>query len=208
MTTNSHYIAGWKTLHDWDSFKNELVIDGTHDKWEKAYSDYLIPRLNLRYFNPVKILQEHGTFQGEGFSIMTILCSLVEFLESTYQGKIYKYVQRGQQLGQNEYSSSKTMFISFLENRAPFKTEFVNGLATEFYSSIRCGLLHEATTKNGWRIWAKSPNGKIVNQTEKIIYRDDFEKAINKCIEDYGQKLQSSADLQRSFIIKFDDLKN
>lgn len=34
-------------------------------------------------------MQEKGTFTGEGFSITTIQCSLVEFLESTVQGSSY-----------------------------------------------------------------------------------------------------------------------
>jgi len=185
-----------------------LVIGGTPEKWEQAYSEYLIPRLNLRYLNQVKLLQEHGTFRGEGFSIMTILCSLIEFLESTYQGKIYRYLQRGQKLGQNEYSSSKSMFISFLENREPFCQEFTNGLSVEFYTCIRCGLMHEATTKNGWRIWAKSPNGKIINVVKKIVYRDNFEKAINEYIKIYGQELKDTEALHAAFVLKFDNLKN
>ena len=107
MTTDNHYIAGWNTPNDWAAFSAGLVVGGTEASWQEAYEKYYLPRLELRYLHPIKLLQENGTFQGEGFSIMAILCSLVEFLESTYQGKLYKYLPRGQVAGANEYSSSK-----------------------------------------------------------------------------------------------------
>ena len=58
-------------------------------------------------------------------------------------------------MGTYEYSSSSDIFISFLTNRMPFKDEFNKDQARDFYISVRCGLLHEARTKNGWTIWAK-----------------------------------------------------
>jgi len=206
MNTINYFIAGWNTPNDWINFKINLSVGGSPDEWDKAFNEYYKPRLELRYLNPVKVLQDNGTFQGEGFSIMAILCSLIEFLESTCQGKIYKYCTRGQQLGKNEYSSSKNMFIDFLINRNPFKTIFTEPLASEFYSSIRCGLLHEASTKNGWRIWAHSSDSKVIDEHNKIVFRDNFEKAIREFIEEYGHNLRDDQSLQNGFIIKFDNL--
>lgn len=206
MNANNHYIAGWNTPNDWINFKRNLSVGGSPDEWGKAFTEYYKPRLELRYLHPVKVLQDNGTFQGEGFSIMAILCSLIEFLESTCQGKIYKYCPRGQHPGPNEYSSSKAMFVSFLINRNPFKTIFTEPLASEFYSSIRCGLLHEASTKNGWRIWANSPDGKIIDESKKIVYRDNFEKSIREFINEYGEKLRNDQATQEAFVIKFDNL--
>ena len=137
---------------------------------------------------------------------MVILCSLIEFIESTYQGKTYRFLQRGEILSAHEYCSSKNMFTDFLSNREPFRNSFDAKLSREFYSSIRCGLLHEASTKNGWRIWAKSGNAVIINSQEKILYRNEFEIAIRELINSYGQELQASALLQENFIRKFSSL--
>jgi hypothetical protein len=206
MSTENHYIAGWNTPNDWIKFTSKLIVGGSENEWDAAFKEYYKPRLDLRYLNPIKILQENGTFQGEGFSIMTILCSLIEFLESTCQGKIYKYCPKGQKPGPNEYSSSKEMFISFLLNRDPFKNTFSKQLAIEFYSSIRCGLLHEASTKNGWRIWASSGDGKIIDEAKKLVFRDTFEKSIRQFIDEYGTELRSNQTLQKAFLFKFDSL--
>jgi len=67
-------------------------------------------------------------------------------------------------------------------------------------------LLHEAHTKGGWTIWAKSPDGTIVNKDKKIVYRDDFEKAFNVYIDDYGKRLLKDTELQEAFIRKFGDV--
>jgi len=206
MNPNNHYIAGRNTPNDWSKFKSNLVVGGSEKEWGDAFIEYYMPRLDLRYLHPIKVLQENGTFQGEGFSIMAILCTLIEFLESTCQGKIYKYYPRGQQPGPNEYSSSKDMFVSFLINRNPFKNIFSEQLAKEFYSSIRCGLLHEASTKNGWRIWAESANGLIIDATQKIVYRNNFEESIRQFIDSFGEDLKSNQAFQEAFIIKFNSL--
>jgi hypothetical protein len=206
MKTDNYYIAGLNTPSDWVNFSKNLVVGGSQEKWREAYLEYFRTRLELRYLKPIKVLQDNGTFQGEGFSIMTILCSLIEFLESTCQGKIYKYLPRGQRPGPNEYSSSKEMFKAFLKNREPFKNIFDDDLANEFYASIRCGLLHEASTKNGWRIWAKSSNGDIVNTNDKIIYRDQFEEGIRTFITSYGNLLETDKDMQKNFLIKWQSL--
>jgi hypothetical protein len=68
------YIAGWKTPDDWRDFRVILIKESNQELWKQAFEEYFQERLNLRYFNPIKILQETGTFAGEGFSIMAILC--------------------------------------------------------------------------------------------------------------------------------------
>ena len=91
MNDQQTYIAGWKTPSDWLAFKTQLLEKGGEELWQKAFQEYFQERLNLRYLHPVKVLQENGTFTGDGFSIMAILCTLIEFLESTVQGLKYKY---------------------------------------------------------------------------------------------------------------------
>jgi hypothetical protein len=146
--------------------------------------------------------------KGEGFSIVALHCSLIEFLASTLEGKTYKYQRNGQpSLGQFEYSNSQDMFIEFLENQEPFKTIFsVQGTAKDFYASVRCGLLHEARTKNGWRIRVAPLATQAIDTNSKIVHRNKMQNAFDQFVTWYEKTLSSDDALQKAFIRKFDSL--
>jgi len=202
------YIAGSKTTDDWKAFKLKLAPGGDPAAWEMAFTDYFHGRLSARYLDPIKVLQDSGSSLGEGFSIAAIQCSLIEFLESTVQGKSYRLLKNGSPpLTTDEYSGSRVMFESFLVNRVPFQAEFDGPLAHDFYEGVRCGLLHEARTKNGWVIWAEH-GSKIIDATgdPKILYRNDFQRALLDFIAAYKTKLASDPLTQAAFIRKFDSL--
>lgn len=201
------HIAGSLTTDDWKAFKPTLAANDKA-RWEKAFTDYFHTRLRLRYLDPIKVLQDNGTFQGEGFSIAAIQCSIVEFLESTIQGKSYRFVRKGDPApGPYEYSSSSDIFISFLLNRTPFDKDFKDEpTARDFYVSVRCGLLHEARTKNGWTIWAKDSSGKTADSQQKIMYRDNFQTGLLAFADWYKGALPTDKALQDGFIRKFDSL--
>lgn len=200
------HIAGWKTAVDWRAFRQSLVVGGTPVQWQKAFDEYFRTRLDLRYLNPINVLQQNGTFQGEGFSIMAIQCTLIEFLESTLQGITYRYLRKGETLGLHEYSSSSELFVSFLAKRNPFAKDFDEMIARDFYAGVRCGLLHEARTKNGWKIWAKGQAGAAIDRDRRIVYRDNFHACLQELVAWYGSALISDAALQEAFIRKFDSL--
>lgn len=202
----SNYISGWKTDDDWRAFRDQLIGSADPELWHKAYDEFFLPRLRLRYFNPIEVLQRELHYQGEGFSILTIQCALIEFMESTFQGYKYRFVRRHEALGPFEYNISSSMFRSFFCNRLPFSKEFTEDLAEEFYRNIRCGLLHEAQTKNGWRIWADDPNHRIVDGVSKIVFRNNLYAALVSCVEQYREDLSTNHLLQEAFIRKIDSL--
>jgi len=182
------------------------LVGGSPEAWQEAFTDFYETRLKLRYLDPIRFLQANGNCQGEGFSIVAIQCSLIEFLESTEQGINYRYVRHDEKLGEFEYSSSQGIFVSFLSKRQPFAQTFDKIDAKEFYIGVRCALLHEASTKNGWRIWAKGPCNKVANVTDRILYRDKFQEALLAYIKAYGARLPDDPHLQSAFIRKFDNL--
>lgn len=200
-----NFIAGWKTPADWNAMRARLMKNDA-GTWREAFSDYFETRLNLRYLHPIQVLQDNGTFQGEGFSIVAIQCSLIEFLESTAQGTNYHYLRRGEALRAYEYASSQDVFVAFLRNRMPFSATFNEASAQDFYVGVRCGLLHEARTKNGWRIWAEGPVGIVADVPGRIVYRNNFQVALLGYIKAYGERLEGDQDLQQGFIRKFDNL--
>src|SRR5438132_1715890 len=98
MARDGTYIAGWKTADDWRALR-AVLMSGDASAWHRAVADYFHERLRLRYLNPIRLLQEYDSFQGEGFSILAIQCSIIEFLESTVQGLTYRHLRGGETLG-------------------------------------------------------------------------------------------------------------
>jgi hypothetical protein len=198
-------IAGWKTPADWAALKTRLIV-GQPERWQEAFETFFVARLDLRYLQPIKVLQENGTFSGEGFSIAAIQCSIIEFLEATLEGKRYRYTRDPRTLGPFEYSSSSEIFERFLSQRAPFSTHFSASLAHDFYIGVRCGLLHEARTKNGWLIHAQDPAQRLIDPARKIVFRDHFQTGLLAFVGDYGRALPTNPDYQEAFIRTFDHL--
>jgi hypothetical protein len=199
-------VAGRKTDKDWLGCRQTLVPGANGSAWAAAFESYFRPRLALRYLDPIKVLQDNGKFQGEGFSIAAIQCTLIEFLESTRLGLKYRYLRNGETLGPYEYCSSKAVFVAFLRDREPFSKTFTESAAGDFYVGVRCGLLHEAQTKNGWKILANGPDGIVADIKQKFLYRNNFQSALLNYVESYKCDLLLNAELQSAFLRKFDSL--
>lgn len=76
------------------------------------------------------------------------------------------------------------MFVDFLEANEPFKTMFTGaGTAREFYSSVRCGLLHEARTKGRWRILVDPSAKQAIDTSVPAIYRNRLQPAFKDFVE-------------------------
>lgn len=199
------YIAGSLQAKDWNSRKIELTASSNETLWARTFDEFLMTRLSLRYLTPIKILQDNGTFRGEGFTIVSVQCALIEFLAALKVGKSHKFLMKGEKVGEHDYTSSNAIFCDFLFKEEPFKKCFPDIFAArEFYKNVRCALLHEARTKNGWKIWA---SGSIaVDFKEKIVRRDALQIAITSYLDSYGLILTKDHNMQAAFIRKFDNL--
>lgn len=136
---------------------------------------------------------------------MTIYCSLIEFLETTYQGLNFKNKKKAD-LNQFEYGfgHSRVLFESFLTNRKPFL--LTKKIATEFYGNVRCGLLHEAQTTGKWKI--RVDQGTLITQigNEYILDRLVFKNKLNQYLKLYKNNLLKTQGLKEAFIRKFDGI--
>jgi hypothetical protein len=201
-------IAGRKSCKDWRSFRTKLTPGGEQDVWQRAAKDYFHARVTTRYLEPIQVIKKLKKYKGEGFSIVAIQCSMIEFLESTVRGVSYCYRRCGSTtpLAADEYSDSRGLFVDFLRKRHPFANNFTTRkIAKDFYAGVRCGLLHEARTKNGWLIHRSGPSIISVG-TPKIVYWDNFQTALEAFIEGYETALETQVDLQKALIRKFDSL--
>jgi hypothetical protein len=201
-------IADQKTVADWTSMRGGLTASPDPAAWTEAFRDFFKARLGTRYFQPIQTLESMGQNTGEGFAIVALHCSLIEFLASTLEGKTYKYRKSGDPpLGPFEYSNSSDMFVKFLEDNDPFRGMFSStGTARDFYSSVRCGLLHEARTKGRWRIRVGKSATQAIDAGNKVIYRNLMRSAFDEFVNRYGQELSTDVGLQQAFIRKFDSL--
>jgi hypothetical protein len=73
-----------------------------------------------------------------GFTIMAVSCLMIEALESFRQG------------WPSSEGRSKAAFCFFFDAFDQFKD--LRGHASVFYKNVRCGILHQAETRGGWRI--------------------------------------------------------
>lgn len=150
---------------DVDSLE-ELIID----RQKAEIIEFVRHRFNERYIFPIQCLESH---ERHGFSMMAISCLLIEAFESFYQG--LPKTSRG----------SQNAFIAFFQREPSFKS--FEGLEREFYTNIRCGILHQAETTGGWKIRRA---GNLVCKEEKVINAALFFNKLEEAFKNYLNDLE------------------
>ena len=201
-------IAGKNMDKQWFALKARLQSNPSQDLWDSAYHRFYRERINTRYLHPIASISD--TQSGEGFAIVALFCSLIEFLESCEKGDNFRFTSSGVQLLPNEYNQTqaKSYFKDFLKTRDPFKTLIPLALVDSFYNDVRCGLFHEARTKGTWVISSRSSKGKLVSQSggQIILFRRQLIPALEEYFVEYHKRLLTNTDTQAALIRKFDFL--
>ncbi len=83
-----------------------------------------------------------------------------------------------------------TEFFQTEEEFAIFKNTEVN-YAERFYNDIRCGILHQGETKNGWTITRKK-EFPLFDKDLLKINAFKFDKSLKSVLKNYYQKLKNS----------------
>lgn len=207
--TNNTKLSADSTVEFWFQLRQNLGLFGTptewNGHWEKAW-EIFEHRLNERYFDPVeRILSGRGA-RGEGFSVMTLLCILVEFLQAFHEGKVYR-VKAEANLRHFEYQNSRGLFRDFLMDSHEFQGLFEEAEAKAFYDDVRCGLLHEARTKGNWIIRKQSGQQLLEKRDgNRILNRTAFYDRVKLWIRRYNEDLKCNHLLRTNFIRKMDDI--
>ncbi len=206
-------ISAFINVAQWVEYRKQLIDGilwgkGEEKDWQTAF-ELLHARIKTRFLNPIDWILEKRLDVGEGFSVVALQCILIEFLEATYQGKIYTTSKK---LRAFEYNSSRQLFSDFLLNHKPFSEYFKSKAnANGFFDNIRCGLLHEAATKETSRI-NNAPNHDMLvlfeanDPSNMRIYRENFYRAIQAFIDAYRSELLSNRELQINLVRKMDDI--
>lgn len=213
VSNNDNLDMGGFKLNDWKILRASLnkKLDNFDEDWEKAI-EWFKKRLNKRYLDPLNEIPPN--YQGEGFTIASIICILLEHLAAIRNGKIHNYLKQGNQ-PTYEYKNSSSFYIDFLKTAAIFEGTFYTTdgslppfCADDFYKNVRCALLHEACTKNDWKINISQGRDKLIVKENHIksILRDNFLKKISEYINDYTVKLKNDRVLRLNFARKMDSL--
>jgi hypothetical protein len=216
-------IAGRKTIKEWEDLvgkvgeDEKLKIDyNSNEKWDEVF-DFFEERIKTRYINPINAILNMKSYNGEGFAVVNLQCSLIETIESFINGWVYSHKPRGWfKNGQkSEVINNACIFKSFFANRIIIKDLKIDG--GDFYESVRCGLLHETQTKNNWKINLDTEKiGLSYDEKDgkKIIYRENFQKDLELLIEEYKKAIifkEKFCDiepkvLRENFIAKFNHI--
>lgn len=205
-------IAGKRTVSEWDSLSKKLIGKFSVEPWEEALK-FFDDRIEERYLNPIRHIRgngNHDNLRGSGFAICTLLCALIENLETFYEGINFN----SSSPGQYEYGNgcSKKLFTDFLKTKKPFKDFFENNsaLADSFYIGVRCSLLHDASTCDGWVINIEEHEIIVVKGNKKILNRSLFMAGMENYINSYKLLLMNpdNNDLREAFVRKFNGICN
>lgn len=176
--------------------------------WDTAIS-LLENRLSGKYFEPIAILLERDKKRGVGFSIVTILCALIETLAAFKKGKIHNCKYQEGKDPNYQYKDSMELFCDFLKNEPPFSKYFKNDFkADDFYSNVRCALMHDCRIKNNWIIRTRKNKGSTLffekSSNQKIIYRTTlFEQLRDVYFAQYIASLKEEKNIvQRRFLAR------
>jgi len=173
---------------------NRLTFSEEGD-WQKAV-DIFVDRVQGRFFEIIAGIECH---QYAGFAVMALDCLLIETLQQCREGK-----------PASPRNKSREYFVRFLTDTA-FAEFFTKERAIIFYEHIRCGILHQAETKESSKLTirehaqlaAPAPDGSGL-----IINRRLFHKRLKRVFEEYEASLRdpSQAELRRNLRKKMDHI--
>ncbi len=165
--------------------QNWMKEQGVHSKTEIV--KLIRHRFENRYLKHIKSVDS-------GFLIMAVSCFVIETLQSFREGV------------PDTNGMGPRMFKNFFNNEQDNFPDFNEGISVEFYKHIRCGILHQSETTNGWRVLRK---GKLLDETEFSLNAELFLESLNKSVNKYLNELANSdfnSNLWKNAFIKLKDI--
>jgi hypothetical protein len=151
--------------------ENALLKNTTSAK--KLLLKVIFHRLNNRYVRPLNSILP--TKKRSGFLTMAAACLLIEALQAFKERK--EYTLRG--------TGSGTFRKFFSDNKAFGQ---LVPLSREFYSNVRCGILHQAETYGNWLV-IREKGTPLFNRKSQAINADVFLIELARSLRDYCRQL-------------------
>lgn len=169
---------------NWNKLK---LLNESSPNWDKGIL-IVEDRFQSRFFKHIDLVEKDGY---SGFVVMSLCCLLVETLMQFYTG--YNSTEENPYYKGNQWKA----FKDFLKNSPHFNSDFdTNKKCKVFYQQFRCGLLHQAQTKNKSKIWIDT--GELVQLSDSkvedglIIDRRMFYCKLKMEFADYLNKLSEN----------------
>lgn len=182
------------TVSDWDRLN---LSQNDSSDWETAIQIFE-DRINFRFIQAIETLKENDDAHYKkfklrrfGFAATALMALLIETLAQFYKGV-------------PKSKGSEKTYVDFLTNKSfVFRNYFTTAeIAKVFYDEIRCGIFHQAETKNRSLIQyrekddkdEKIPSVSVVGTDSLIIYWATLFKLLKQEIKEYTNKLRSGED--------------
>lgn len=186
-----------KLANDWSISRVQRCLDSEE---KDALLLFIDQRYRERFFEPITtLMNSRGQHNGCGFAIMALCSLLIESLQCyryglpTTNGREYDALSHSfippiaYQIQQGERKNGTQAFRDFFSLDA-HRTLFPDVDGEVFYIAIRNGLLHQAQTKQGWRIRSNEP--RLWNENDKIVDRTRFAAALDTAFAKYVEELR------------------
>ncbi len=161
-------------------FTLSVVYDLIKQDDRQKASKFVHTRFYHRYLMPSKKVDPS---YNSGFAQMAACCLMIEAMESFRHGWKTTYKLKDEH-GKEVYGGK--IFGDFFKHYSEF-ADFAD-LGFEFYDSIRCGILHQAETKNGWRI-ERDKKYPLLDKSNRIIHSTEFRYGMEICLRKYCKEL-------------------
>lgn len=172
----------------------------------KQLSQLFYDRFYGRYLRPFDFQnKEYKKKYKNGFAIMTSCCLLIETFVS-FTEPIFRNTKGKSERCFGYFFLTNSDFTAFSKNgltiteykdleRKPLKNK---GTPDDFYKNLRCGILHNGETRNGWKI---SRTGDFYDEANKKINAVKFMDKVIDSINHFKNQLNKS-DFEKSEIWK------
>ncbi len=172
-----------------DDYHNlKLSETSSTPDWECAVNIF-VDRIQGRYINQIDLLS--NDINANGFAIMALNCLLIEALYQFENGL------------KETKNSNKKEYANFL--RQIDSTAFsVGSVAEDFYTHIRCGILHSAQTKAESRLSDREGFVVAVENNVLIVSVAGVTNLVKNHFNSYAGRLLDSneIELRKNFIKK------
>lgn len=172
-----------------DDYHNlKLTETSSKPDWECAVNIF-VDRIQGRYINQIDLLS--NDINANGFAIMALNCLLIEALYQFENG-----LKETKNSNKKEYSD----FLKQMDSTA-FS---VGSVAEDFYTHIRCGILHSAQTKAESRLSDRTGFVVAVENNVLIVSVTGVTNLVKHHFTSYAGRLLDSneTDLRKNFIKK------
>lgn len=170
-----------------------LEIEKLEDK--NALAKFFYNRLFDRYLKPFTYSStDYKKEYKNGFSIMANCCLLIETFMSFREKHLIDTNRLSNECFRLFFTQSERFEIfskDAFDKDGRLKTKKEGGRPNEFYSNVRCGILHTGETKDGWKI-KRDIRTPLLDERTKTINATKFADTLKKELDDYVKKLKKS----------------